>query len=613
MSTLRASRLVLVTSAGRPYCSGLPPPLSSMDNLPEVVEVYRILPSPPPGHLGRAFSSGPPLSLGGSSPDPFQVGKRTVYVHLHCHSGYSPLHSALGVGVYRISLCVLRTHDHVTWVPTLYHGEIPSTDTRPTSRTLLLAGVLRGLWETDPEADVRDLDIYLPDQSLVNSFRAPPATFSNEVVECLFEAAHLHLTSSRRLCYATTPADLTSSSLSGSALGMALASAYAISGLSQTELCATTYGTQFREAPIQDLPLADCIPVDFFLNRWVWADLSTESILLVPLEARVLDVKRLEAQLARDRDRASRQYPPRWQDVTLRFASKVLNLSSKSVGARGHYERLLHERHWTVGHNSCKGAKTDTERASLLTCQLCVSDANAADDTYDHTFRLCQHPFLCQARAESDALLLTTPLLTELDRRLFPALLQLVQEEDGHRICLGNWNTSQITQLDQVIQPTDSVQALSESLLALSKHLVNRIDVIWAARQQAAYHTALSSTPEADPVLLRTLQRRCFRRYTSTAPAPSEFYAVRLGHVPGIYTSWREAQPQTVGIPADVKRFSTRKKAEEYMAKSTGPGDPRFDAPLAFLFTDGSALPTGSAGWGVHITSPGAALSLIHI
>ena len=73
---------------------------------------------------------------------------------------------------------------------------------------------------------------------------------------------------------------------------------------------------------------------------------------------------------------------------------------------------------------------------------------------------------------------------------------------------MGNWNTSQITQLDQVIQPTDSVQALSESLFALSKHLVNRIDIIWAARQQAAYLTALSRTPEADPVLLRTLQRR---------------------------------------------------------------------------------------------------------
>jgi len=176
-------------------------------------------------------------------------------------------------------------------------------------------------------------------------------------------------------------------------------------------------------------------------------------------------VKRTEAQLARDRDRASRQYLPRWQDVTLRFAAKVLNLSSKSVGARGHYKRLLHERHWTVSHNSCKGAMTDTERASLLTFQLCVSDATVAADTYDHTFRLCQHPLLCQARAESDALLLTTPLLMDLDRRLFLALLRLVQEEGGHRICMENWNTSQITQLDEVIQPTDSVQALSESLL----------------------------------------------------------------------------------------------------------------------------------------------------
>ena len=108
-------------------------------------------------------------------------------------------------------------------------GKYPSQTPahRPTSKVLLFCD-LRGLWETDPEADVRDLDIYLPDQSLVNSFRAPPATFSNEVVECLFEATHLHLTSSRRLCYAATPSDLTSRSLSGPALGMALALAYAI-------------------------------------------------------------------------------------------------------------------------------------------------------------------------------------------------------------------------------------------------------------------------------------------------------------------------------------------------------------------------------------------------
>ena len=83
---------------------------------------------------------------------------------------------------------------------------------------------------------------------------------------------------------------------------MVLASAYAVSGLSQTELCSTIYGMHFRENPIQVLSLSDCIPADFFLNRWVWVDLSTEFILLVPLEARDLDVKRTEAQVARDRD-----------------------------------------------------------------------------------------------------------------------------------------------------------------------------------------------------------------------------------------------------------------------------------------------------------------------
>jgi len=72
---------------------------------------------------------------------------------------------------------------------------------------------------------------------------------------------------------------------SGPALGMALASAYAISGLCQTELCNTIYCMQFREDSIQVLSLADCILADFVLNLWFWIDLFTEYILLVPLEA----------------------------------------------------------------------------------------------------------------------------------------------------------------------------------------------------------------------------------------------------------------------------------------------------------------------------------------
>ena len=170
---------------------------------------------------------------------------------------------------------------------------------------------------------------------------------------------------------------------------MALASAYAISGLSQTELCSSIYGTYFQEDPVQVLPLSECIPPDLFLNRWIWSDLSSETMLLIPLEARISDVKLADAQLARDQDRAVRHYSPRWQDVTLRFAAKVLHLSGKFFDETGHYERLLHERHWTVGHNACKGAKSDCEHKSLLTCPLCASYTTSADDTYDHTIRSC--------------------------------------------------------------------------------------------------------------------------------------------------------------------------------------------------------------------------------
>jgi len=68
----------------------------------------------------------------------------------------------------------VRTYDHhITRTPFLYQGQISYTDTRPTAKVLLLAGLLRGLWETGPKVDIHDLDIYIPDQSLVKSCRSP--------------------------------------------------------------------------------------------------------------------------------------------------------------------------------------------------------------------------------------------------------------------------------------------------------------------------------------------------------------------------------------------------------------------------------------------------------
>ena len=103
LSGLRASRVTLVSSNGTPHRSGLPPPLSTMDSLPSVVEVFRVLPFLPPGHLGRVPVPGPPLGLNGLHYDSAHVGKRTVYVQLHCHSGFSPIHSVLGLSLIHIS------------------------------------------------------------------------------------------------------------------------------------------------------------------------------------------------------------------------------------------------------------------------------------------------------------------------------------------------------------------------------------------------------------------------------------------------------------------------------------------------------------------------------
>ena len=92
---------------------------------------------------------GPPLDLNGISYDPFHVSQRTVYVQLHGHSGLSPLHLVLRVRVFCISLSIFFA------LITMLHGLPPSI-----------------------KDDIRDLDIYLPNQPLVKSFRPPPASFS---------------------------------------------------------------------------------------------------------------------------------------------------------------------------------------------------------------------------------------------------------------------------------------------------------------------------------------------------------------------------------------------------------------------------------------------------
>ena len=80
------------------------------------------------------------------------------------------------------------------------------------------------------------------------------------------------------------------------------------------------------------------------------------------------------------------------------FASKVLDLSSLPQGSRSHYEKLLHERHWTVGHNSSKEATTSSDRQTVLTCSLCSSILTAALTTHMITFFVYAPILSCMPR-----------------------------------------------------------------------------------------------------------------------------------------------------------------------------------------------------------------------
>ncbi|KAF4950870.1 hypothetical protein FGADI_7910 [Fusarium gaditjirri] len=58
----------------------------------------------------------------------------------------------------------------------------------------------------------------------------------------------------------------------------------------------------------------------------------------------------------------------------------------------------------------------------------------------------------------------------------------------------------------------------------------------------------------------------------SAADGPRKYYAVAVGHVPGIYATWDETQPQVTDIAGPKhKRFNTQEDAEDFIRKNASP------------------------------------------
>ena len=148
-----------------------------------------------------------------------------------------------------------------------------------------------------------------------------------------------------------------------------------------------------------------------------------------------------------------------------------------------------------------EASTTAPERRALLTCTLCSSSDHCDANTYDRVFRLCPSPLLHQCRVSMNAQTHQYVLSTDLEKRLAPQLIQLVFSPDGHRICLVNWNTAQLSSLSSVLLPSDSSEAIHAVLLDFSRTLIPRIDALWEARKQAKYIEAVANRLEADPII----------------------------------------------------------------------------------------------------------------
>jgi len=217
---------------------------------------------------------------------------------------------------------------------------------------------------------------------------------------------------------------------------MFLNSTYAHPGLSQREVLDVSFSGN-TESRLLSQPLLHCVPLDYLTATWFWRDEYSGSYLLDTLNNRSLLQARLRcAQEQRDFDCSRKGDFPCWTDVTIKFSSVVLNLSYLPIPSHAYFERHLFERHLLVGHNRAKGAKSNEERLRLGSCKLCGSSFSQEEETYDHIYRICRHPLLCAARAASDHQLARYRRVLPIEERVVPKVCQLVQDINGHRICI---------------------------------------------------------------------------------------------------------------------------------------------------------------------------------
>ena len=311
---------------------------------------------------------------------------------------------------------------------------------------------------------------------------------------------------------------------------------------------------------------------------WTWVENATNRIALTETLPMVQKADRRRALVKRDAERVKRGDREIWGSNTLKFAAERLQLKEAGIARRGHWCRMEHKRHWTVGSNRCKGVKDPVDKQKALECVLCHED-----DSYDHWIRRCGCKQLSDVRLKHQRAYRewSAALPTLAEQELAGLILWLSMKPDGHRVAMANWSQVQFAILWRRVPDPEYAMA-KRILFGAQDRLFEMIEELWRERCAATgakvYHAPL-------------------RR------GKAKVYAVRKGKRPGIYYTLIQAEEQVNGfLSAEWRSFRSVKSAMAYMDEGIREEEGTGSTRVAEVFTDGSFFKSPDrAGWGYLI------------
>ena len=139
--------------------------------------------------------------------------------------------------------------------------------------------------------------------------------------------------------------------------------------------------------------------------------------------------------------------------------------------------RILADRHWHLG-NKHKGSKDVDAALAESVCEVCVG----GHESQHHWMCRCSHLAMAAARtrvrSKIDGLLTEA---SEAQQEIGWTVLRMVDEEEGHRIVMGDWSATNISPARRAL-PDVSLHDVKWTLRFVQPHLVQMSHDLWDTR-----------------------------------------------------------------------------------------------------------------------------------